>query len=242
MPRAYIRRDLLWCQQLAAARGGVCLSTEYVNPHTPMLWCCLHNHQWTAKANTISNGNWCGACSEVIRKDITYLQELAAAKGGKCLSSEYVNNKTKYLWWCLCGCQWEATGNDIQRGRWCPKCGRKRLSEKNSLKLSGRIFGKLTVVSRILPGGGKNKWKCNCECGKSAVVIGSDLVSGNTKSCGCILSKQEEDVFDFIKNMVPDAIRRTHKVIPPPSLCCNISEPASAYVYVLKSACMYCMY
>ena len=28
-------------------------------------------------------------------------------------------------------------------------------------------------------------WKCECECGNIAIVDGTRLRSGNTKSCGC---------------------------------------------------------
>jgi len=55
------------------------------------------------------------------------------------------------------------------------------------LELDGQKFGRLIAVSRA----GKNKhgcyqWLCLCECGKSFEVLGSSLVSGNTKSCGCL--------------------------------------------------------
>ncbi len=52
----------------------------------------------------------------------------------------------------------------------------------------GDKFSKLTVVERAV---GEEKWKrrafynCSCECGKSVVVRGDSLVTGNTKSCGC---------------------------------------------------------
>ena len=48
-------------------------------------------------------------------------------------------------------------------------------------------FGRLIALEPI----GKNNkryvvWKCQCECGNIANVIGSCLRSGNTKSCGCL--------------------------------------------------------
>jgi HNH endonuclease/AP2 domain len=50
--------------------------------------------------------------------------------------------------------------------------------------LTGRICGKLTVVSRA----GSNKhgqalWNCDCSCGNKTVVTGGNLLSG-TASCG----------------------------------------------------------
>lgn len=57
------------------------------------------------------------------------------------------------------------------------------------LCLAGKVFSKLLVVSESneRTNAGAVKWNCLCECGKTAVVKGSKLVSGHTKSCGCLL-------------------------------------------------------
>lgn len=36
---------------------------------------------------------------------------------------------------------------------------------------------------------GNRLWNCLCDCGRIATVLGKDLASGNTKSCGCIKAK-----------------------------------------------------
>lgn len=51
--------------------------------------------------------------------------------------------------------------------------------------LTNRRFGRLIVLHRS-SGGSHPKWKCRCDCGNSKVVSGSHLISGDTKSCGCI--------------------------------------------------------
>lgn len=53
------------------------------------------------------------------------------------------------------------------------------------IDLTGKTFGRLTVISR---NGSKNKsanWMCRCECGNVLSVNGCHLRSGHTKSCGC---------------------------------------------------------
>ncbi len=54
--------------------------------------------------------------------------------------------------------------------------------------LTGKTFGRLTVVS-LLPErtkSGNTKWRCRCSCGGWATsVIGSSLINGNSTSCGC---------------------------------------------------------
>lgn len=52
--------------------------------------------------------------------------------------------------------------------------------------LLGKRFGRL-VVTEMLPYrlNGNIAWSCKCDCGNTAVVRSSDLMKGNTKSCGC---------------------------------------------------------
>lgn len=59
-------------------------------------------------------------------------------------------------------------------------CSRKALNIK-----SGDVFGKLTVIK--FKGITKNQNKqylCKCECGRTKTIVGSKLISGQTKSCG----------------------------------------------------------
>ena len=60
-----------------------------------------------------------------------------------------------------------------------------------SVDLTGRVFHRLSVldgpVSKIYSGKRRTFWLCECECGKMFEALGESLVSGNTKSCGCLL-------------------------------------------------------
>lgn len=53
---------------------------------------------------------------------------------------------------------------------------------------TGDIFQRLTVVSleaeRSSSGG--RRWRCKCECGGEAICTSGNLLSGNSKSCGCL--------------------------------------------------------
>jgi hypothetical protein len=59
----------------------------------------------------------------------------------------------------------------------------------NFRDLTGKIFGKLTVVefSRIEQERERERaiWVCQCSCGRKIDVRGYNLESGNTRSCGC---------------------------------------------------------
>lgn len=61
------------------------------------------------------------------REHLSILRKLARNKRGKCLSTEYINNKTKMTWQCKRGHTWQAVPSSIKNiGTWCPQCiGRK---------------------------------------------------------------------------------------------------------------------
>ena len=60
------------------------------------------------------------------RMDIAQLEELARERGGRCLSTEYVNSMTPLEWECAEGHRWVAIPNNVRRGTWCPVCARSR--------------------------------------------------------------------------------------------------------------------
>lgn len=55
--------------------------------------------------------------------------------------------------------------------------------------LTGKKFGRLTVLSRHPENDADNKaqWVCRCECGNTCVAIGNKMSKGAKKSCGCLL-------------------------------------------------------
>lgn len=51
---------------------------------------------------------------------------------------------------------------------------------------AGDKFGRLTLVEPAGLVGGRPGWRCLCDCGSITVIQQKRLVSGHTKSCGCI--------------------------------------------------------
>ena len=53
--------------------------------------------------------------------------------------------------------------------------------------LTGKRFGKLTVIKRVHNEKNKHaRWLCKCDCGNE-VVVQSQSLKKSTKSCGCLL-------------------------------------------------------
>lgn len=93
------------------------------------------------------------------------------------------------MWECLCnkcGKICIKAHDDLLEGN-TKSCGSKECMRED---LTGKVFGRLTVVSWSHTkdyGDGKtnNYWKCICECGKEVIVRAYNLKSGITTSCGC---------------------------------------------------------
>ena len=54
---------------------------------------------------------------------------------------------------------------------------------------SGRKFGRLTAIRRLSKQEtnlNKTAYECICDCGNTSIVRGNNLISGITKSCGCL--------------------------------------------------------
>ncbi len=128
------------CKQIALTKGGKCLSETYTNTITKMYWECPLGHKWEATFSKILIGRWCHVCAGNKKKTIEDMISLAKLKNGKCLSTEYVNDKHKLLWECEFKHQWKASPGHIKTGTWCVICAGK---EKHTIE-----FCKNLAISR----------------------------------------------------------------------------------------------
>lgn len=88
---------------------------------------------------------------------------------------------------CLCDCgkEHKVSVNELKSGS-IKSCGC-----SNKPNLIGLKFGKLKVSKESKQKVyGKRYWKCVCQCGNSIEVSTNSLMSGNTKSCGCVRAEK----------------------------------------------------
>jgi hypothetical protein len=53
------------------------------------------------------------------------------------------------------------------------------------IDLTGRTFGRLLVLERVILSSRHTNWRCKCTCGQVRVVRGQSLRRGAVQSCGC---------------------------------------------------------
>lgn len=89
-------------KRIAVERGGECLSEEYKNNNSPLLWRCgKDGTEWPASLNKVKDaGHWCPTCAGNLPLSIEEAKEIAVSRGGLCLSTKYVNTSESLEWWC----------------------------------------------------------------------------------------------------------------------------------------------
>lgn len=120
-----------------------------------------------------------------------------------------LNNHGEVLWDCICPtCGRNVTQTyyilNSHKTKGCKDCKGKNAA----IDISGQKYGRLTAVRYV----GSNKgngaiWECLCDCGAITNVQRASLVSGATKSCGCLnweqLNSPKKDLtglqFGFLK-------------------------------------------
>lgn len=89
------------------------------------------------------------------------------------------------MWNCRC----RKCGAVVRRARRYIVAGAARCDCQRKIRkdLSGKRFGRLTVVIGPAPlRGGESSWIVRCRCGNEKELLRSYLVTGDTRSCGCL--------------------------------------------------------
>lgn len=108
--------------------------------------------------------------------------DILGMRFGRWTVLERVENIGKSAAWrCRCDCGKESvvSAYKLTSGK-STSCGCSRI-----IDLTGKRFGRLTVLGQSRRRGASILWHCQCDCGKELDVLGSSLRAGNAVSCGC---------------------------------------------------------
>lgn len=116
------------------------------------------------------------------------------------------NSRGDAQWLCECDCenhtQAVVLGTNLRNGHSTScGCAKKKAAAKvghnNSKNLVGQIFGRLEVLEKSYSKNYKVYWKCRCLNDGNICEVSTDhLISGHTKSCGCL--QKETASYDLI--------------------------------------------
>lgn len=114
------------------------------------------------------------------------------------------------IWKCLCdyGNTCYKCSADLLYGN-VKSCGCLKAELHSTMNdLTGQKFGELTALySDKVAKDGQRMWHCICSCGKEVDVRAGALRSGHTKSCGCLTSKGNLTIHNYLQEHGVDFIQ-----------------------------------
>lgn len=211
-------------QERAISKGGECLSTKYENQYTQLEWKCKtpkHPSWFSRYDKMMEHDSWCKECKyeedQPIRDE--YLKKAkkhALSKKGECLSTEYINSKTKLLGSCENKAHkpWEALYHNVTGtlDRWCPRCADQyspeewiEKAQKHALSKGGQFLSTKfkTVKDHYL-------WKCNDLSHPAWNTSMSNVLNGGTwcPECGVNIYYKENNTRIILEYLLGFELKR----------------------------------
>ena len=94
------------------------------------------------------------------------------------------------MWLCKCDCGNEKVvrSDSLKNGaiRSCGCLMKESIAKRRFKDLTGKKFGRWTVLEQAENQNNCVMWKCQCECGTVRNVFATSLLNGKSKSCGCL--------------------------------------------------------
>lgn len=187
------------CKNHAIVKGGECLSTEYKNSSTPMNWKCELGHEWSAIWGSIKRGTWCPFCAKPgLLYTLETVKKYAENKGGKCLSTEYIDQFETMKFICKEGHEINNRFNNmIQRGDWCRQCAGYKILDLNFCKQIALDRKGLCLSTEYEHKEKKMDWEC--ENGHTWPATFGKIYHGN-RWCPFCYNKTETKVYNSLKD------------------------------------------
>src|SRR6202012_851534 len=86
-------------------------------------WDCVRGHAWDDSMGVAHNVRCMNCAAQRRELQMARLEAVAAARGGRLLSANYVDATTPLRWQCAFGHEWQARA-DVASRRWCEQCVR----------------------------------------------------------------------------------------------------------------------
>lgn len=105
-------------------------------------------------------------------------------------SAESKDGKSQWICKCDCGNIRIVEGGNLRNGH-SKSCGclNREITKSLAKDLTNQKFSLWYVIEKAPYKNGKIMWHCRCECGTERDLTTSQLISGRSKSCGCLKRK-----------------------------------------------------
>lgn len=118
---------------------------------------------------------------------------------------DHIHKKHGAYWLCLCDCGSSTItlGASLRSGN-VKSCGcyvKEQNHKTHFIDMDGQVFGKLKVLKFDYKNKKHTYWICQCQCGNTKSIDGTNLRTGVTLSCGCLA---ESYVASYLKRYLKE--------------------------------------
>lgn len=164
LTKVEVYQDLV---NIAKAHGGRVVSKEYRSGKTDMEFECAKGHRFLSRPMHVRHSNsWCKSCANSLTADEKYerlleLQKIAAFRGGRLLSTEYLGIENKHHWQCAKGHTWWSQAHSVKNGgNWCQACTGKAPFTIESLQDFASNKGGEFLSKKYMGARRNHLWRC----------------------------------------------------------------------------------
>jgi hypothetical protein len=193
------------------------VSTVYINSWTKLDYVCLKGHSGSIRWGNWQQGQRCMVCAGLKKHTIEYIKNAFKKVGWVCISTKYVNARSKLNYICSEGHYGSTTWDSWQKGHGCLECtGNKKLTInfiKSEFKKEGWVcvseeyVNNKTNINYICPNGHHgtitwSNWGKGYRCLMCAIIKQSGSGHPNWKggiSCEPYCQDWTKEFKDFIK-------------------------------------------
>lgn len=220
-----LSQPMLRVRELATARHGECLSPVYLGMTSKYIWRCKDGHTWQASADSIKSGSWCADCAGRPVVTIEQMHTHAETRGGKCLSTEYINAHLPLRWECgTCSHVWEAkASNIVHKGYWCPRCAGILPSSIEEMRALAISRGGKCLSTEYANSASRLIWECgDCKNRWEASVQSVRGAGSWCPPCGAmrVIQKGRDSFYSEIKTHGLTALSEYAGALKPVTIAC----------------------
>lgn len=130
---------LEYIKQQAALKGFSCVSNQYIDSKTKLLFICPLGHEFNIIYNSFQRGQGCSKCRYTISSNkrkhtIEYVKEFIKSKGFECLSDVYQNSHSILNIKCSKNHIFNRNFSDFTQNRYCPTCNNYSYVKENVVR------------------------------------------------------------------------------------------------------------
>lgn len=149
-------------------------------------FCCQQGHIWQRRGLDAKMRGECPECVARVRGrrvwlplGLTCMQRMVASRGGECLTQDCRTRFQRYSFCCAQGHMFEATGEVVCRGTWCPQCKYDRTSHRGMARLQALCAsrGGVCLTDTFTRSDARYRFRCRAEheweVGAASIYAGS---------------------------------------------------------------------